>query len=420
MRALLADTRPLRVPDFRRLWTAWAVANVGQQMTSVAVSLQVWYLTHSPLALGAVGVCQFVPLVLLGLYGGALSDAHDRRRIGLLASLGLMGCSVVLLMQALANLQQTTLLFAVVALQSASFAIGNPARQAMIPRLIGRDLLPAANALGMVSFNTGMTVGPLIAGALIAATDNIALVYAVDIIAFTTVLYATFKLPAMPPLTDGGVAPKRAGLGSIVEGLSFLKGRTNLQVSLLIDVIAMVLGMPRALFPAIADTWFNAGGSQARVSALVGMFTAAIAIGAVLAGLLSGPLQRVHRHGRAVTLAVVAWGLAIAVFGVSRSLVLSLVCLAAAGAADTVSAVFRSTMLQSAAPDEYRGRLQGVFTVVVAGGPRLGDLEAGAVAAAFGLLASVLSGGVGCVVLAALLVVWRRGFWHYDSRNPTP
>jgi len=420
VRSLLADTRPLRVPEFRRLWTAWAVANVGQQMTSVAVSLQVWYLTHSPLAVGTIGVCQFVPLLLLGLYGGALSDAHDRRRIGLIASLGLMACSVVLLVQALVSLNSTSVLFAVVALQSASFALGNPARQAMIPRLIGRDLLPAANALGMVSFNTGMTVGPLIAGALIAATDNIALVYAVDIVAFTTVLYATAKLPAMPPLNDSGDAPKRAGLASIVEGLSFLKGRTNLQVSLLIDVIAMVLGMPRALFPAIADTWFNAGGSQERVGALVGVFTAAIAVGAVLAGLFSGKLQRVHRHGRAVTIAVLLWGASIAVFGFSRWLPLSLLCLAAAGAADTVSAVFRSTMLQSAAPDEYRGRLQGVFTVVVAGGPRLGDLEAGAVATAFGLLASVVSGGLGCVALAAALVLWRPGFWHYDARDPKP
>ncbi|NBO45591.1 MAG: MFS transporter [Actinobacteria bacterium] len=421
MRSLLADTRPLRVPEFRRLWTAWAVANVGQQMTSVAVSLQVWYLTHSPLAVGAIGVCQFVPLVLLGLYGGALSDAHDRRRVGLLASVGLMACSMVLLAQALVGSDRTAILYAVVALQSACFALGNPARQAMIPRLIGRDLLPAANALGMVSFNTGMTVGPLIAGALVAATNNVAFVYAADVLAFTTVLYATFKLPSMPPLPlADGSAPRRAGLASIVEGLTFLKGRTNLQVSLLIDVIAMVLGMPRALFPAIADMWFNAGGSQARVSALVGFFTAAIAIGAVAAGLLSGPLQRVHRHGRAVTVAVVVWGAAIALFGVSRSLPLSLVCLAIAGAADTVSAVFRSTMLQSAAPDEYRGRLQGVFTVVVAGGPRLGDLEAGAVATALGLVASVVSGGVGCVVLAVALVAWRRSFWHYDARNPEP
>jgi MFS family permease len=421
MRSLLADTRPLRIPEFRRLWTAWAVANVGQQMTSVAVSLQVWYFTHSPLAVGAIGVCQFVPLVLLGLYGGALSDAHDRRRVGLLASVGLMACSAVLLAQAVAGNNRTAILYAVVAAQSACFALGNPARQAMIPRLIGRDLLPAANALGMVSFNTGMTVGPLIAGALVAATNNVAFVYAADVLAFTTVLYATVKLPAMPPLPAAdGSAPRRAGIGSILEGLSFLKGRTNLQVSLLIDIIAMVLGMPRALFPAIADMWFNAGGSQARVSALVGLFTAAIAVGAVAAGLFSGPLQRVHRHGRAITIAVLAWGAAIAFFGVSRSLQLSLVCLAIAGAADTVSAVFRSTMLQSAAPDEYRGRLQGVFTVVVAGGPRLGDLEAGAVATAFGLVASVVSGGLGCVVLAAALVAWRRGFWHYDSRDPQP
>ena len=421
MRSLLADTRPLKVPAFRRLWSAWSVANIGQQMTSVAVALQVWEWTHSPLAVGAIGVCQFVPLLLLGLYGGALSDAHDRRKVGLLASIGLMVCSSVLAFQAFSGLRQVAVVYTVVALQSACFALGNPARQAMIPRLIGKDLLPAANALGMVSFNTGMTIGPLIAGAVVAATGKVGAVYALDVVAFTSVVWATAKLPPMPPIADGNSSqPKRAGLASIMEGLSFLRGRHNLQASLLIDVIAMVLGMPRALFPAIAAIWYHADASQAKVSALVGAFTAAIAVGAVLAGLFSGPLQRIHLHGKAITIAVVVWGLAIVGFGVSRWLPTALFCLALAGAADTVSAVFRSTMLQSAAPDEYRGRLQGVFTVVVAGGPRLGDLEAGAVASAFGLATSVVSGGLGCVALALALVAWRRGFWRYDSRTPAP
>ena len=418
MTKLFADIRPLKVPEFRRLWSAWSVANIGQQMTSVAVALQVWYLTHSPLAVGVIGICQFVPLVLLGLYGGALSDAHDRRRVGLLASVGLMACSTVLLVQAVLHSHLTVFLYVAVALQSACFALGNPARQAMIPRLIGKELLPAANALSMVAFNTGMTVGPLIAGTMIAATNNVAYVYAVDVVAFTGVIWATFRLPAMPPLEVN--ANRRVGIASIVEGLTFLKGRTNLQVSLLIDIIAMVLGMPRALFPAIADRWFNAGGSEAKVSALVGLFTAAIAVGAILAGLLSGPLQRIHKHGKAIAISVVVWGAAIAAFGVTRQLVLALLCLAIAGAADTVSAVFRSTMLQSAAPDEFRGRLQGVFTVVVAGGPRLGDLEAGAVATALGLTFSVISGGVACIVLAVALVALRPSFWRYDSRTPVP
>lgn len=415
---LFADTRPLRVPEFRRLWSAWSIANIGQQMTSVAVALQVWHLTHSPLALGLIGVCQFVPLVLLGLYGGALSDAHDRRKVGLLASMGLMVCSSTLLAQAVLDVRRVLVLYVVVALQSASFALGNPARQAMIPRLIGRDLLPAANALGMVSFNAGMTVGPLIAGALLATTDQVSLVYAADVIAFTAVLYATWRLPAMPPMSR--TANGRVGMASIIEGLSFLKGRVNLQASLLIDVIAMVLGMPRALFPAIAEDWYAHGANDARVSALVGMLTAAPAVGAIAAGLLSGPLQRVHRHGRAVAVSVAVWGLAIAGFGWVRWLPAALILLAVAGAADTVSAVFRSTMLQSAAPDEFRGRLQGVFTVVVAGGPRLGDLEAGAVATAVGLGFSVVSGGLGCVLLATALVLWRRSFWTYDARSPVP
>ena len=418
LRKVFADTRPLKVKEFRRLWTAYVVANIGQMMTSVAVALEMWNLTHSSLAVGFIGVCQFVPLVILGLYGGALSDVLDRRLVGLWASVGLMVSSALLLTHGLLGIHSTTWLYAVVAMQSCCFALGNPARQAMIPRLIGKELLPAANALSMVSFNTGMTIGPLIGATVIATTGHVWSVYAIDVIAFSGVVYATFRLPSMPPMQEN--QERRAGLASVIEGLRFLKGRRNLQMSLLIDIIAMVLGMPRALFPAIASNWYHAGANEVRISALVGILTAAPAAGAILAGLLSGPLQRIHAHGRAVAISVVAWGLAIAGFGLTRNLVIAVVLLALAGAADTVSAVFRSTMMQSAAPDEFRGRLQGVFTVVVAGGPRLGDLEAGYVATAVSLPFSVVSGGLGCVVLAVLLVLRSREFWAYDARHPVP
>lgn len=418
-RRLFADTRPLKVAAFRRLWTAYVVANVGQMMTSVAVALEIWNLTRSSLAVGLVGVCQFVPLVLLGLYGGALSDALDRRFLGLWASVGLMLASAFLLLHGLSGSKSTMWIYGAVVLQSCCFALGNPARQAMIPRLIGRELLPAANALSMVSFNTGMTVGPLIGAAVIASTGHVWSVYAIDVVAFSGVVYAMSRLPAMPPLEENQQR-RTLGLAGVFDGLRFLSGKRNLQVSLLIDVIAMVLGMPRALFPAIAADWYHAGTNEARISALVGILTAAPAVGAIVAGLLSGPLQRIHAHGRAVTISVLIWGAAIAAFGFTRSLPIAVTMLAVAGAADTVSAVFRSTMLQAATPDEYRGRLQGVFTVVVAGGPRLGDLEAGAVATAVSLPFSVISGGVGCVVLAVALVAWRRSFWTYDARSPVP
>lgn len=418
-RRLFADIRPLKVAAFRRLWTAYVVANVGQMMTSVAVALEIWNLTKSSLAVGLVGICQFVPLVLLGLYGGALSDALDRRRLGLWASVGLMIASMLLLWHGLAGSKSTTWIYAVVVLQSCCFALGNPARQAMIPRLIGRELLPSANALSMVSFNTGMTLGPLIGAAVIASTGHVWSVYAIDVVAFSGVVYAMWRLPSMPP-AQSSQQGRVLGLSGVFDGLRFLGGKRNLQASLLIDVIAMVLGMPRALFPAIAADWYGAGTDEARISTLVGILTAAPAVGAVIAGLLSGPLQRVHAHGRAVTVSVLVWGGAIAAFGFTRSLPIAVTMLAIAGAADTVSAVFRSTMLQAATPDEYRGRLQGVFTVVVAGGPRLGDLEAGAVATAVSLPFSVISGGLGCVVLAIALVAWRRSFWTYDARAPIP
>ena len=418
-RRLFADTRPLKVPAFRRLWTAYVVANVGQMMTSVAVALEIWNLTRSSLAVGLVGVCQFVPLVLLGLYGGALSDVLDRRLLGLWASVGLMLASALLLLHGLSGSKSTAWIYGAVVLQSCCFALGNPARQAMIPRLIGRELLPAANALSMVSFNTGMTVGPLIGAAVIASTGHTWSVYAIDVLAFSGVVYAMSRLPAMPPLGENQQR-RTLGIAGVFDGLRFLAGKQNLQVSLLIDIIAMVLGMPRALFPAIAANWYGAGTDEARISALVGILTAAPAVGAIVAGLLSGPLQRIHAHGRAVTISVLVWGSAIAAFGFTRSLPIAVLMLAIAGAADTVSAVFRSTMLQAATPDEFRGRLQGVFTVVVAGGPRLGDLEAGAVATAISLSFSVISGGLGCVVLAVCLVAWRRGFWTYDARTPVP
>ena len=394
------------------------ISNIGQQMTAIAVGLQVYELTRSSFMVGLVGLFQLVPLVGFGLYGGMLSDAFDRRLVGLISALGLWACSVGFLVQSTLGLESVAVLYGLIAIQSAFFAVGNPARQAIIPRLVGQELLPAANALGMLTWSVGFTIGPLLGGILVAASGTVTLPYLVDVIGFGVVVWAMWQLPKLPPTTVPGDAVPRAGWGAVKEGFVFLKGKRNLQMTFYEDLIAMVFGMPRALFPAIAAQWY--GGSVRDVATVLGLLAAAPALGAVLSGVFSGPLGRVRWQGRAIVISIVVWGAAIAAFGGVRWLPLALLFLAIAGAADNVSAVFRATILQAATPDEYRGRLQGVFTVVVAGGPRLGGVEAGTVAVIFGETVSVVSGGIACVLLALGLARAVPSFWQYDAHDPVP
>jgi MFS family permease len=413
---LFADLTPLRVSaDYRRIWSALSISNVGQQMTAVAVGIQVYSITHSSFAVGMVGLFQLIPLIGFGLYGGMLSDVHDRRLLGLITAVGLMACSAVLFAQAIAGVGSVVLLYAVVAVQSAFFAVGNPARQSIIPRLVSLELLPAANALGMLAWSIGFTMGPLLGGVVIAVTGGVSAAYAVDFVAFTSVVYAMWRLR---PIKPEGATPTKAGWSAVRDGITFLKGKQNLQMSFYVDIAAMVFGMPRALFPALAAGMFPDDPRMAATA--VGLLSAAPALGAAVSGVLSGPLGHVRRQGLAVVLSVFAWGLSIAVFGLVSWLPLACLFLAVAGAADNVSAVFRSTILQAATPDEYRGRLQGIFTVVVAGGPRLGDVESGTVAALFGETFSVVSGGLACVAVTGVLIAAMPAFLKYDGRHPVP
>jgi MFS family permease len=416
---LFVDLTPLRASKpYRRLWSAMGISNIGQQMTAVAVGLQVYELTDSSFMVGLVGLFQLVPLVGFGLYGGTLSDAFDRRLVGLISALGLWACSMGFLAQSYLGLQSVAVLYGLIAVQSGFFAVGNPARQAIIPRLVGRDLLPAANALGMLTWSVGFTIGPLLGGVLVATSGTVTLPYLVDVVGFGVVVWAMWRLPKLPPIVIPGDAIPRAGWAAVKEGFVFLKGKRNLQMTFYEDIIAMVFGMPRALFPAIAAQWY--GGSVRDVATVLGLLAAAPALGALLSGVFSGPLGRVRWQGRAIVISIIVWGAAIAAFGGVRWLPLALLFLAIAGAADNVSAVFRATILQAATPDEYRGRLQGVFTVVVAGGPRLGDVEAGTVAVMFGETVSVISGGVACVLLAVGLARAVPSFWQYDAHHPVP
>lgn len=419
MARIFADLTPLRFSaPYRRLWAGLGISNVGQQMTSVAVGLQVYDLTKSSFMVGLVGLFQLIPLIGFGLYGGTLSDAFDRRLVGLISALGLWGCSILFMLQSALSINSVGVLFLVVAVQSAFFAVGNPARQAIIPRLVPKEMLPAANALSMITWNIGFTLGPLIGGLVIAAFGTVSAAYVIDVVAFAIVVWAMWRLPSLPPILIAGDVRPRAGWGAVKEGFVFLKGKRNLQMSFYEDIIAMVFGMPRALFPAIAAQWY--GGSMREVAMVLGLLAAAPAVGALLSSIFSGPLGAVRAQGRWVIIAIVVWGSTIAAFGMVRWLPLALLFLTIAGAADNVSAIFRTTIMQAATPDEYRGRLQGIFTVVVAGGPRLGDVEAGAVAAVAGEAFSVISGGVICVVLALGLGRAMPSFWKYDARHPIP
>jgi MFS family permease len=356
---------------------------------------------------GLVGLVGFLPLVAFGLWGGAVADTVDRRLLYLVSSIGTWLVTVGLLGQTLLGLNNVPLILLLVAVQAGFFAVASSARGAIVPRIVPAELVPAANTLNFTTSSVGQVVGPLIAGALVTRVHGFEYAYSIDAILFTLALYAALRLPPIPPEPGSG-AP---GLRSVFDGLAFIVTRPVLLMSFVVDIVAMVFAMPRALYPQVAaERWHGQ----------VGPLYAAIAIGAVLAGLSSGWIGRVRRQGVALTLAIVGWGLCIMVSGLAHRLWLAVLMLAVAGAADLVSAVYRQTMLQTYAPDQMRGRMQGVFVVVVAGGPRLGDLRAGATAAVAGATFSWVGGGLLCMVgvlVAALLV---RPFWRYDAGVPIP
>ncbi|MFU8870935.1 MFS transporter [Micromonospora sp. SL4-19] len=402
LRRWAIDLRPLGVPAYRRVWLGNGVAMFGFQFTAVAVPVEMYALTGGSLWVGLLGVAGFLPLLVFGLWGGAVADARDRRRV-LLAAGGLLWASTLcLLVQSLFRVGSPGLLLALVAVQSTAFAITSPARSAILPRLVPAELVPAASTLNFTTFTATAVFGPLSAGLIFATWRTevgLPIAYAVDALLFTVSLWATLRLPAMPPEPDpdGDGTPRKAGLASIVDGFRYLATTPVLLLSFAIDLIAMILAMPRALFPEVAQERLGGGGA-------VGWLYSAIAIGAMVGGLTSGWIGRLRRQGLALVVAVVGWGVAIALAGLAHQLWLVVVLLGLAGAADLVSSVLRQSMLLIYAPDRMRGRLQGVNTVVVAGGPRLGDLRAGTVAAGFGAGAAWVGGGLVAAALAVLLV----------------
>ncbi|MGW0463821.1 MFS transporter [Streptomyces sp. NPDC003027] len=415
-RRLFADLTPLRTSaDYRRLWFGNTISWVGQGMTALAISLQVYDITRSPFSVGLVGLFSLVPLIVFGLYGGAIADTVDRRKLGLFSATGSAVLSAALATAAFAGFHRVWFLYMIVALQSVCAALNSPARTSMIPRLLPPEQLRAANALNSMTTTFGTLVGPSLGG-LIVGVAGYQTAYLVDAVAFFAALYAMWRLPAMLPDRTGAMgAPPAEGWGraSVLDGLRFLATRPNLRMTFFSDFCAMILAHPRALFPVVAVVWYD---GDARTT---GLLAAAPAAGALLGGVLSGWQGRIRHHGQAILLAVACWGTAIAIFGLTRELWLGLVLLALAGYSDTVSMIFRNTMMQVAAPDEMRGRLQGVFIVVVAGGPRLGDFLAGSVADLTSPAVAITGGGIACVLAVGLLALWGRGFRRYDAVNPT-
>ncbi|MGW2386947.1 MFS transporter [Streptomyces sp. NPDC001658] len=392
------DTRPLRVPAYRRLWSSTIVTAVGSQLTAVAVPKQIYDITGSSAWVGAASLAGLLPLIVFALWGGAVADAMDRRKLLLITNSGIAVTSVLFWLQAVTGLESVTALMVLLAVQQAFWGLNAPARNASIARLVPQEQLAAANALGSTVMQTGQVVGPLLAGVLIPVI-GLPELYLIDALALCVTVWAVYRLPSLPPLAAGGT--RRAGVREIAAGFRYISAHKVLLLSFLADIVAMVLGMPRALFPQLASETYAPYGE----GLALGLLFAAIPIGAVVGGLFSGTFSRARRHGWMVIGAVVAWGAAITGFGLSGSLWLAVVFLALAGIADMVSMVFRGAILLSAATDEMRGRMQGVFTVVVAGGPRLADVLHGTAGSAFGARTAVAGGGILVVVVMLTLAL---------------
>ncbi|MBO0849620.1 MAG: MFS transporter [Pseudonocardia sp.] len=411
LRGAFADTTPLRTLEFRRLWLAGVVTLIGAQLTAVAVPKQIYDLTGSSSYVGLTGLFGLVPLVVFGLWGGAIADAMDRRVLLLITGAGISLMSVALWLVSATGIRSVWLVLVVFAVQQGLLAINQPTRSAVLPRILPARELAAANALNMTVFHFGAIVGPTMAGALLPLF-GLSTLYLIDAIALLATLWAAWKLPPIPPQHDENGSRRTAGLRDMMAGFRYVATQKVLLVSFLLDIIAMAFGMPRAVFPEMAEKTFHdpPGGGMA-----LGLLFASIAIGSVAGGLFSGWLHRTRRQGVAVAVAICVWGLGVAAFGMTSALWLAVLCLAVGGAADLVSAVFRSTMLQVVATDEMRGRMQGVYVVVVAGGPRVADIWHGPAASAIGPGPASTWGGTAVVVFTIAVVALLPAFWRYRA-----
>lgn len=430
-RSHLIDLTPLRVsPAFARLWAGNTLSGIGAVMTNTAVSLHVYDLTESTFMVSLVAWFALLPMVAAGLYGGAVADRFDRRAVALVASLVAWGSIVALATIAWAEISTVGIFYVITTVNAVAATIASATRQAITPRLLPAELLPKAAALSGISMGLMVTLGPAVAGVLVAQVGY-GWTYTVDVLLFVAGFLGLWTLPEIRP--DGHTGA--SGLESVRQGLAHLRRAPNVRMSFVVDIIAMTFGQPIVLFPAIGALVFGGG------SMTVGLLTASYAIGGILSSLVSGRLTGLRWQGRAIRNAIVAYGLGILGLGIVLAVVMlgghtvasrdfadvnvpalaaASACLAFAGGSDNVSAIFRTTILQAAVPDALRGRMQGVFTVVVTGGPRLGQMFAGTVATLTSLWVPAVVGGILVVVLVIVAVARVRSFHDYDALAPTP
>ncbi len=404
------DTTPLRESrDLRLLELGTFVTGLGTQASLVALPYQLYVQTQSAFLTGLLGAVELAPLMASALVGGAVADRMDRRRLLLLDQFALVVVTAALALLAFGGEPPLGVLYVLGALLAGAGAVQNVARAAMIPNLVAPALMPSALALHFGLANVTQVIGPAVGGVIIAAS-GVGLAYAIDAASCLALVAAVLPMSPQPPQRAAG--SEQLGLGrSIAEGLRFVKSKPALTGSFAIDLAAMTFGMPRALFPVLALTVYDAG------AAGTGVLYASVAAGATVAALTTGWLRHARRLGRIVIVAVLGWGAAIALAGLTGSLWVAAALLAAAGAADSVSAVCRSTITQSVTPDAMRGRMGSVFSLVVTSGPRLGDVESGTVAALTSARASVVSGGVACMVSVGAILLAFPALAAYDARE---
>ena len=408
-RSLALDLTPLtESPAYRALWIGQVVSLIGTNMRLVAVPIQVYALTNDVVAVGLIGLAEVVPLIVFSIIGGTIADRTERKSLIVYMQFGLLAAAAALAVVASMDEPSLVAIYGLVAVSSTFSAIERPARTAILPSIIGEAKMTSAIALRQVAFQTTQIVGPAIGGILIASFD-VVIVYFIDAVTYLAAIVAMRWIPRVQPEVDREQTPLQA----MKEGLQFaVKTRVILWI-FVIDLIAMIFGMPRAVFPALAKDTFNSDETVA------GLLYAAPAAGALIGALMSGWVKRINRHGVAVIVAVVIWGAAITLAGLSLfSLVLTLIFFAVAGAADVISAVFRGTMLIEATPDNLRGRVSALNLMVVIGGPRLGDVEAGLVAGAIGAPGSVILGGVATLVGTAAVAAWAPALRGYRAAGP--
>lgn len=402
---MLVDVGPLRVGGFRRLWAAGIVTAFGSQLTAVAVPLQIYEFSGSSAWVGLAGLVGLAPMAAAALWGGALADVRDRRRVLLTTTVGIGVTSLLLCAQAWADLRSVGVLLVLVGVQQALFGAHSTVSRAVTPRLVRPELLPATNALQSVVLLSAGIAGPLLAGGLLPVVGSRTL-YLADALAVCATGWAVWRLPALPPVGGGGHRQDSV-LRQIADGVRFVTRCQVLLTVYLADFAALCLGLPTALFPQLAAETFHPSD--------IGVLYAAVSAGGVLAGLLSGAFTRVRRHGVAVAVSVVVWGLTVAGFGSAGSLLAAVAWLLPAGGALLALGVFRKTVLQTAVPDGMRGRLQGIDTVVAVGGPRLGDLLHGTAGAALGVSWTVTGGGLLTVAAGIALLLFFPGFRRHGA-----